>query len=76
MIEMAIEEGVMGNVPYNPEEGDKYYYPCFDMYCLYRDTKWGSSEKEENIKNSGRSLPHKRRSHSKSQRIMGIGELK
>ena len=53
MIERAIGEGVFGSVPFEPKEGDKYYYPCFDMYCLCRENKWGSygnSEKEENIK--------------------------
>ena len=73
MIEMAIEEGVMGNVPYNPEEGDKYYYPCFDMYCLYRDTKWGSSEKEENIKTAVGVYRTKEEAIAKAKELWGLG---
>lgn len=71
-IEMAIEEGVMGNIPYNPEEGNVYYYPCFDMYCLYLDNKWGSSKKEENIKRAVGVYRTKEEAIAKAKELWGL----
>ena len=50
MIEMAIEEGVFGSVPFEPKEGDGYYYPNIGYTIQVGCKNWCNSPTDIRIK--------------------------
>ena len=73
-IEMAIEEGVMGNIPYNPEEGDKYYYPSFDICTMWLNGIWDDTKRDENTKKAVGVYRTKEEAIAKAKELWGLEE--
>ena len=71
-IEMAIEDGVMGNVPYNPEEGDMYYYPSFDICTMWLNGIWDDTKKDENTKKAVGVYRTKEEAIAKAKELWGL----
>ena len=75
IIEMAIEEGVFGSVPFEPKEGDIYYYPSFDMRSsIWYNANWQGSRKDENIKRAVGVYRTKEEAIAKAKELWGLEE--
>ena len=73
-IEMAIEDGVMGSVPYNPEEGDMYYYPSFDICTMWLNGIWDDTKRDENTKKAVGVYRTKEEAIAKAKELWGLEE--
>ena len=71
-IEMAIEDGVMGNVPYNPKEGDRYYYPCFDITYFWMTDSWEGNKRDSHIKKAVGVYRTKEEAIAKAKELWGL----
>ena len=71
-IEMAIEDGVMGYVPFEPKEGDGYYYPSIGYIVRVAYKNWCNSPTDRRIKKYVGCYRTKEEAIAKAKELWGL----
>ena len=72
IIEMAIEDGVMGYVPFEPKEGNGYYYPSIGYIAQVGCKNWCNSPTDRRIKKYVGCYRTKEEAIAKAKELWGL----